>query len=240
MIISASSRSRGDGCSPAISFLIVLRLRGIASWVNTSSPDILLTMLRSTTPGKVNDPRYPGRFIEYPSQYRQSVLVAFLSSVYQSHEFFLSSISSEVLSLFRAALLAFFGLTPQPPFPSVVLAMPGGEQSRPDQKIRSLRQFIYRSIQGVEILLLFPPVGCLLFAPSPFMLIFESSDLPHYSAADVLSDYPPVLLAAPRVVEAAPLSALPAHFLLCYLLASAPLLFGMFLASRRCNATSSE
>src|SRR5215213_9216257 len=48
VILSASSRSRGDGFSPAISFLMALRLRGIASWVNTSSPDRFFTMLRST------------------------------------------------------------------------------------------------------------------------------------------------------------------------------------------------
>src|SRR5215217_186221 len=105
--------------------------------------------------------------------------------------FFLSSISSEVLLLFWAALLAFFGLTSQPPFPSIVLTIPGGEQSRPDQKIRSLRQFIYRSFQSVEVLLLFSPVGRLLFTLLPFVLVFECRDLPQCSAADVLSDYPP-------------------------------------------------
>src|SRR5215213_10881993 len=123
--------------------------------------------------------------------------------------FFLSSISSEVLSLFWAALLAFFGLTSQPPFPSVVLTIPGGEQSRPDQKIRSLRQFIYRSFQGVEVLLLFSPVGRLLFALASFVLVLECRKLPQWTAADVLSDYPPILLAAAGVVESAALPPFP-------------------------------
>src|SRR5215217_5928160 len=48
VILSANNRSSGDGFSPAISFLMALRLRGIASWVNTSLPDISLIMLRST------------------------------------------------------------------------------------------------------------------------------------------------------------------------------------------------
>src|SRR5215213_5882624 len=123
--------------------------------------------------------------------------------------FFLSSISSEVLSLFWAALLAFFRLTSQPPFASVVLTIPGGEQSRPDQKIRSLRQFIYRSFQSVEVLLLFSPVGRLLFALASFVLVLECRTLPQCPAAAVLSDYPPILLAAAGVVESAALPPFP-------------------------------
>src|SRR5215213_2336778 len=99
--------------------------------------------------------------------------------------FFLSSISSEVLSLFWAALLAFFGLTSQPPFPSVVLTIPGGEQSRPDQKIRSLRQFIYRSFQGVEISLLISPASRLLFLPLALFGVQLRRQLPEDAAAHV-------------------------------------------------------
>src|SRR5829696_7261294 len=123
--------------------------------------------------------------------------------------FFLSSISSEVLSLFWAALLAFFGLTSQPPFPSVVLTIPGGEQSRPDQKIQSLRKFLHRSFQSVEVLLLFSPVGRLLFSLASFVLVLECRKLPQWTAADVLSDYPPILLAAAGVVESAALPPFP-------------------------------
>src|SRR5215213_3668417 len=123
--------------------------------------------------------------------------------------FFLSSISSEVLSLFWAALLAFFRLTSQPPFASVVLTIPGGEQSRPDQKIRSLRQFIYRSFQSVEVLLLFSPVGRLLFSLASFLFVLECRKMPQWTAADVLSDYPPILLAAERVVESDALTPYP-------------------------------
>src|SRR5215208_6951565 len=123
--------------------------------------------------------------------------------------FFLSSISSEVLSLFWAALLAFFGLTSQPPFPSVVLTIPGGEQGRPDQKIRSLRKFIYRSFQGVEVLLLFSPGGRLLFPAFALQGIHLCGQLSEDAAADVFPDHPAPFFTRAGVVEASALPSLP-------------------------------
>src|SRR5215203_222826 len=158
-----------------------------------SLPDIFSIMLRSTflarstmraTSGASSSTfRSTGRASSSPSWARSIRALSFP----------LSSISSEVPSPFcLVALLAFFGFTPQPPFPSVVLVIPGGEHGRPDQKVRSFRQLLNRPLQGVETLLLFLPEGRLLFTPSPFMLVFESGDLPHYSAAYVFPDYPPV------------------------------------------------
>src|SRR5919107_4418573 len=115
--------------------------------------------------------------------------------------FFLSSISSEVLSLFWAALWAFFGLTPFPPFSPVVLTIPGGEQGRPDQKIRSLREFLHRSFQGVELFLLFLPACRLLFPAFALQGIHLCSQLSEDAAADVLPDYPAPFFTRAGVIE---------------------------------------
>src|SRR5215211_3275572 len=123
--------------------------------------------------------------------------------------FSLFSISSEVLSLFWAALLAFFGLTSQPPFPSVVLVIPGGEKSGPDQKIRSLRKFLHRSFQGVELFLLFLPACRLLFPTFALQGIHFCGQLSEDAAADVLPDHPAAFLAGPGVIESAALTPLP-------------------------------
>src|SRR5215211_4107128 len=122
--------------------------------------------------------------------------------------FFLSSISSEVLSLFWAALLAFFGLTPQPPFSPVVLAIPGGEQSGPDQKIRSLRKFLHRSFQGVELFLLFLPACRLLFPAFALQGIHLCGQLSEDAAADVFPDHPAPFFTRAGVVESATLTSL--------------------------------
>src|SRR5215208_7263464 len=66
--------------------LEVARYRLLGEYVIAGHP---LDYAALHIPGKVNELRYPGRFIEHPPQYRQSVLVAVLRPVYQSHEFLL-------------------------------------------------------------------------------------------------------------------------------------------------------
>src|SRR5215203_660563 len=87
VIRSASNRSRGDGFCPATSSLIALRLRGTASWLNTSSPDILLTMLRSTSLARSTNRAILGASSSTLLSTGRASLSAVLSPVYQSHEF---------------------------------------------------------------------------------------------------------------------------------------------------------
>src|SRR5829696_867217 len=209
VIRSASSRSSGDGFSPAISFLISLRLRGIASWVNTSSPDIFSIMLRSTFLARSTIRATLGSSSStFLSTGRASSSPSCALSI-RAISFALSLISSEVLSLCLVALVAFLGLTPQPPFSPVVLTIPAGEQGSPDQKIRSLRKFCHRSFQGVEILLLFLPTCRLLLPAFALQGIHLCGHFSEDAASDVLPDHPAGFLARAGVVEAAALATLP-------------------------------
>src|SRR5215208_1956549 len=124
--------------------------------------------------------------------------------------FFLSLANSEGLKPSLLALLsAFFGLTPQPPFSPVMLAIPGGEQDRPDQKIRSLRKFLHRSLQGIELFLLFLPACRLLFPAFALQSIHLCGQLSEDATADVLPDHPAAFLAGASVIESATLTSLP-------------------------------
>src|SRR5215212_9272572 len=124
--------------------------------------------------------------------------------------FFLSLANSEGLKLSLLALLsAFFGLTPFSPFSPVVLAIPGGEQGRPNQKIRSLRKFLHSSLQGIELFLLFFPACRLLFPACTLQSIRLCGQLSKDAAADILPDDPAVFLTRAGVVESAALTPLP-------------------------------
>src|SRR5215213_1035924 len=204
---SAKSRSRGDGFSPAISLFIAFRLRGIASWVNTSSPDILSTMLRSTFLARSTIRASSGASSStFLSTGRASSSPSCALSI-RSMSFFLSVASSEGLKLSLLALLsALFGLTPFPPFSPVVLAIPGGEQGSPDQKIRSLRKFCHRSFEGVELLLLFSPACRLLLPAFTLQGVHLCGQLSEDAAADVFPDHTAALLAGASVVESAALT----------------------------------
>src|SRR5215218_5350664 len=209
VIRSAKSRSKGDGFSPAISFLITLRLRGIASWVNTSLPDIFSIMLRSTFLARSTNRAILGASSStFRSTGRASLSPSCALSI-RAISFALSSISSEMLPSCSVALLVFLGLTPQPPFSPVVLAIPGGEQGSPDQKIRSFRKFCHRSFQGVELFLLFLPTCRLLLPAFALQGIHLCGQLSEDAATDVLSDHPSAFLARASVVESTALASLP-------------------------------
>src|SRR5829696_5577824 len=209
VIRSDKSRSRGEGFSPAISFLISLRLHGSASWVNTSLPDIFSIMLRSTFLARSTILATLGSssstFLSTDSASSSPSCALSIRAI----SFPLSSISSEVLTVFLAALLAFFGHTLQPPFPPVVLTVAGGEQGSPDQKIRSLRKFCHRSFQGVELLLLFPPACRLLLPAFALQGVHLCGQLSEDAAPHVLPDHPAAILARARVVEPSALAPLP-------------------------------